>query len=110
MAIIEVDEENFQQVLDEAFKRKEPVVIKFGSEYCEPCHALESELEELDEESENISIIMVDTDESPELAEKYDVFALPTMVIYDINQQIIYHQEGIILTEDIIKIINSKEK
>ena len=110
MAIIEVDEENFQQELEEAFKRKEPVLIKFGSEYCEPCHALESELEELDEESENISIIMVDTDESPELAEKYDIFALPTIIIYDINQQIIYHKEGIILTEDIIKIINSKEK
>jgi thioredoxin 1 len=110
MAIIEVDEENFQQMLDEAFKQKEPVIIKFGSEYCEPCHALESELEELDEESENISIIMVDTDESPELAEKYDVFALPTMVIYDINQQIIYNKEGIILAEDIRKIINSKEK
>jgi thioredoxin 1 len=110
MALIEADEENFQQALEEAFKRKEPVLIKFGSEYCEPCHALEFELEELDEESENISIIMVDTDESPELAEKYDVFALPTMVIYDINQQIIYHKEGIILAEDIRKIINSKEK
>ena len=110
MALIEVDEENFQQVLEEAFKRKEPVLIKFGSEYCEPCHALEFELEELDEASENISIIMVDTDESPELAGKYDVFALPTMVIYDINQQIIYHKEGIILAEDIRKIINSKEK
>jgi len=110
MAIIEVDEENFQQELQNAFNRKEPVIIKFGSEYCEPCHALESELEELDEELTNLSIIMVDTDESPELAEKYDVFALPTMVIYDINQQLIYHKEGIILAEDIIKIINSKEK
>ena len=110
MAIIEVEEENFQKVLKSAFEKKEPTILKFGSEYCEPCHALESELEELDEESENISIIMVDTDESPELAEKYDVFALPTMVIYDINQQIIYHKEGIILAEDIRKIINSKEK
>jgi thioredoxin 1 len=110
MAIIEVNEEDFQQELEGAFQRKEPVLIKFGSEYCEPCHALEFELEELDEELENISIIMVDTDESPELAEKYDVFSLPTMVIYDINQQIIYHKEGIILAEDIRKIINSKEK
>ena len=110
MAIIEVDEESFQEELKDAFSRKEPVIIKFGSEYCEPCHALEFELEELDEELTTLSIIMVDTDESPELAEKYDVFALPTMVIYDINQQIIYNKEGIILAEDIIKIINSKEK
>lgn len=40
----------------------------------------------------------------------YDVFVLPTMVIDDINQQVIYNKEGIILAEDIIKIINSKEK
>lgn len=110
MALIEVDEDSFQQELENAFSKKEPVLIKFGSEYCEPCHALEFELEELDEELTNISIIMVDTDESPELAEKYDIFALPTLVIYDVNQQVIYNKEGIILAEDIKKIINSKEK
>jgi len=105
MAIIEVDDESFKQELNSAFNKKEPVILKFGSEYCEPCHALETELEELDEELGNITILMIDTDEYPELTEEYDVFALPTMVIYDINQQIIYHKEGIILADDIKEII-----
>jgi thioredoxin 1 len=110
MAIIEVDEDNFKEEIESAFEQKKHVILKFGSEYCEPCHALEGELEDLDEEVENLAILMVDTDESPELAERYDVFALPTMVIYDVNQTIIYNKEGIILAYDIEKIINSKEK
>jgi len=110
MAIVEVDEENFKESLEEAFKESQTVILKFGSEYCEPCHALEAELEELEEEMENLSILFIDTDESPELVEKYDIFTLPTMIIYDSNQTIIYHKEGIILAEDIAKIINSKEK
>ena len=105
MAIIEVEEENFQKVLKSAFEKKEPTILKFGSEYCEPCHALESELEELEEELKNITILMIDTDESPELAEEFDIFSLPTMIIYDTNQQVIYNKEGIILAEDIKEII-----
>ena len=107
MAIIEVEEENFQKVLKSAFEKKEPTILKFGSEYCEPCHALESELEELEEELKNITILMIDTDESPELAEEFDIFSLPTMIIYDTNQQVIYNKEGIILAEDITKIIQN---
>jgi len=110
MAIIEVDEENFYQTLESAFDKKKMVILKFGSEYCEPCHALEMELEELDEELENLSILLIDIDESPELAQKYNIFSLPTMIIHDHSQTIIHQQEGIILAEDIINIINSKEK
>ncbi len=110
MAIIEVDEENFQQELTRAFEQNKTLILKFGSEYCEPCFALEGELEDLDEEVENLSILMIDTNESPELAEKYDVYALPTMVIYRDQETVIYHKEGIILADDIAKIIHSKEK
>jgi thioredoxin 1 len=110
MAILEVDEEGFHQALTDAFEQKKTLILKFGSEYCEPCHALEGELEDLDDTLENLSILMIDTDESPELAEKYDVYALPTMVIYRDKETVIYHKEGIILADDIAKIIHSKEK
>ncbi len=105
MAIVEVDEENFQEALNSAFEKRDIVIVKFGSEYCEPCHALECELEEIDEEMENVSILMVDTSESQDLAEQYDVFELPTMIIYKDSQTVIYHKEGVILAPDIEKII-----
>jgi len=105
MAIIEVDEESFEEALNSAFEKKDTVIIKFGSEYCDSCHALECELEEIDEEMENVSILMVDTSESQDLATQFDVFELPTMIIYKDRKTVIYHKEGVILAPDIEKII-----
>ena len=105
MAFIEVDEDNFEQVLTEEFDKKQIVILKFGSEFCDPCHALECELEEIDEEVKGVTILMIDTSESQDLAAQYDVFELPTMIIYKDSQTVIYHKEGVILAPDIEKII-----
>jgi len=110
MAILEVDEENFQEEMKNAFEKKNIVILKFGSEYCESCHALECELEDIDEESDNVSVFAIDTDESPEIAEQYNVYALPTMVIYGDSDSIIYNQSGVILAQDIEQVIKNKER
>lgn len=101
MAFLVVDEDNFQEVLEEVFSKNKIAILKFGSEFCELCHALECELEDIDEEFENVSVLNIDTDESPELAEKYQVFQLPTMVIYRDRDSIIYNKTGVILSQDI---------
>jgi thioredoxin 1 len=107
MAIIEVDEENFVIEIEKAFDKKDRVIVKFGSEYCEPCHALECELEELDEEIEHLTILMVDTDESPSLAEQFDVYQLPTMVIYQDRDTILRTITGVMLAPDIEEIVKA---
>ena len=105
MAFIEVDEDNFEQVLTEEFDKKQIVILKFGSEFCDPCHALDCELEDVDDEFKDVSVLMIDTDESPDLAEQYEVYQLPTMVIYKTRTHILYHKEGVILAQDINEII-----
>ncbi len=105
MAFIEVDEDNFEQVLTEEFNKKKIVILKFGSEFCDPCHALECELEDVDDECEDVSVLIIDTNESPELAEQYEVYQLPTMVIYKTRTQMLYNKEGVILSQDINEII-----
>ncbi len=105
--MIEVDEENFQLEIDKAFEKKDIVIVKFGSEYCDPCHALECELEDLEEEMTNITILMVDTDESPSLAEQFDIYQLPTMIIYRDRETIIHVIEGVMMASDIQKLIKS---
>jgi len=105
MAIIEVDGENFKQAFQSVFENKHTLILKFGSEYCEPCHALECELEEIDEEMEDVTVLMVDTSESPELAEQYDIFELPTMLIYKESDTLLFRYEGVMLAQDIEKII-----
>jgi thioredoxin-like negative regulator of GroEL len=110
MAIVEVDEEHFQEEMKDAFEKKNIVILKFGSEYCESCHALECELEEIDEMFGSVSVFSIDTDESPEIAEQYNVYALPTMVIYEDSNRIIYNDSGVILAQEIEQIIKNKER
>lgn len=108
MAILEVDEENYQIIMNQEFSRGNTIILKFGSEFCEACSALEMELEQLDSMNDNLSILEIDTDQSPEIAEIYDVYQLPTMLIFKGRDNIIHEHEGVMLSEDIQKIIEEK--
>ena len=107
MAFIEVDETNIEQHLESQFEQGQTLIIKFGSEWCEPCHALEGELEDVDDDHENVTVLMVDTDTSAELAAQYSVHALPTMLIYNKNREMIYRGEGVLLAQDIEELITN---
>ncbi|MEA1891118.1 MAG: thioredoxin family protein [Campylobacterota bacterium] len=105
MAYIEVDEMNFTQTLEEEFAKKKIVILKFGSEYCDACMALDFELEEIDDKYENVSILDIDCGESSDLAEKFAITQVPTMIIYENRNSTLWHKEGVMLAQDIEKII-----
>jgi len=110
MAFIEVDAEDFAKEREAAFDRGDILFLKFGSEYCDPCHALGFELEEIDELYDNVTILEIDTDESQDLAEHFDIMQLPTMMIYKDRKSLIYKEEGVILYQDIQEIIGQPKK
>jgi thioredoxin-like negative regulator of GroEL len=70
---------------------------------------LECELEDLDEEMKNLTILMVDTDESPSLAEQFDVYQLPTMVIVKDRESSVRTIEGVMMASDIEEIIRQNQ-
>jgi len=105
MAFIEVNESNIEAVLAEEFGKNRVVILKFGSEWCESCHALEGELEDVDDDNEHISVLMIDTNESQDLAGQYNVRQLPTMLIYKNSEEFIYRGEGVMLSSDIEALI-----
>ena len=71
MSFIQVDEMDFSEVLNNEFDKGQIVILKFGSEYCDACMALEFELEEIDDAHENVSVLEIDCGESEDLAQKY---------------------------------------
>lgn len=105
MAIIEVDETNFNAVKEEELSKGNIIIVKFGSEYCDQCHALGFELDELAERNDNISILIVDCEESSSIAEHFDIYRLPTMIIYKDADTMLYRGEGVLLYQDIEEII-----
>ena len=105
MAIIEVDEESFENELLSAFERKDNVILKFGSTYCDACMALEFELEELDETLDNVTILEIDCADSEELAQKYEIVEVPTLKIYKDKETPIFDGVGVVLAPDIAKLL-----
>ena len=107
MAYIEVDDSDFNEKLNEEFAKGQIVILKFYTEFCDACMALDMELEDVDEENENVSVIEVDCAECEYTAEKYGVLQVPTMVIMKDKDTTLFHKEGIVLSQDIEEIINS---
>ena len=105
MAFIPVDEMDFDETLNAEFEKGQIVILKFGSEYCDACMALEFELEEIDDKHEKISVLEIECGESQELAEKYGVTQVPTMIIYENRNSTLWNQEGAVLAVDIENII-----
>lgn len=110
MAFIEVDDRNFEQILSKQFEEKKAVILKFGSEFCDACSALGWELDDIEREYENISILLIDCNDSQALAENYDIYGLPTMIIYKDAQTMVYRGEGVMLSQDIKEIIEQTIK
>lgn len=105
MAFIQVDEMDFDEVLNSEFNKGQIVILKFGSEYCDACMALDFELEEIDDAHKNISVLEIDCGESEELAQKYGISQVPTMIIYENKNSTLWHKEGVLLAVDIENII-----
>jgi thioredoxin 1 len=60
-----------------------PVVVDFGAPWCPPCRAIAPILEDLSAEfAGQLTIVSVNTDDAPDLAQRYQIAGLPTMVVF----------------------------
>jgi len=80
MATVKIDTSNFES---DVLKSDTPVVVDFWAEWCGPCKAIGPSLEELsDEMAGKVTIAKVNMDENPELASKYGVRSIPTLLMF----------------------------
>lgn len=89
---------------DEVIKSKKIVLVDFFATWCGPCRMLSPVLEEVLEESKGeFDIVKVDVDESYDLAKKFGVMSVPTMIIFqegiETGKMIGYRQKDDILEE-----------
>lgn len=72
--------ETFDQ---DALKSELPVLVDFYATWCGPCKMLGPVLEEVAKRYEGrAKVVKVDIDESPELAQRFGVSAVPTLVLF----------------------------
>jgi thioredoxin 1 len=75
----EITQENFTVSVLESEK---PVLVDFWAKWCPPCLALSPILEKLAGELESVTISRLNIDENPELAARYNVKSIPTLIIF----------------------------
>ena len=75
-----VTEQNFDEIIQ---KSKGPVLIDFWAEWCGPCKMLTPVIEELAVEyGETVKIAKVNVDQQPNLAARYGIRSIPTIIIF----------------------------
>ena len=59
-----------------------PVVVEFHAAWCPPCRVMSPILAELAEERPDVRFVKVDVDDNQEIAARYGVLAMPTLMVF----------------------------
>ena len=80
-AVIELTDDNFDQ---EVLQSQGPVLVDFWAEWCMPCRMLAPTIDQLaDEYAGRVKIGKVDTDAHRDVAAKYDINSIPTIILFN---------------------------
>lgn len=78
MSVIHITKENFQK---EVMNAEKPVLLDFFADWCGPCRMVAPIVEEISQERTDIQVGKINVDEQPELAARFQVASIPTLVV-----------------------------
>ena len=78
MSAININKNNFQ---NEIMDSEKTVLLDFWAPWCAPCRMVVPIMEEIASERPDIKVGKIHVDEQPELASKFGIMSIPTLVV-----------------------------
>lgn len=89
---------------EEVMNSEKPVLIDFWASWCGPCRMLSPVIDKIAQEHDEIKVCKVNVDEEPELAGRFGVMSIPTVVAMK-NGKVVAQSVGVRPKEAILSMI-----
>jgi len=86
----EISEKTFEA---EVLNNIKPVLVDFWAPWCGPCRAIAPALDEISKEELDFEVMKVNIDENPELAVKFRIQSIPSMMVFK-NGEVVASKVG----------------
>lgn len=90
MSAMHIDKNNFHE---EVLKSEKPVLLDFWAPWCGPCRMVGPIIDEIADEHPEYKVVKVNVDEEVELASRFRVASIPTLVVVK-NGQVVEQSIG----------------
>ncbi|MBR4208933.1 MAG: thioredoxin [Lachnospiraceae bacterium] len=101
MSVVTITESNFEK---EVLQSDKPVLLDFWATWCGPCRMLSPVVDQIAEENSAIKVGKVNVDDEQELAGRFNIMSIPTLLVFK-NGQMVNQSVGVIPKERILQLV-----
>ena len=83
MSVKKLTNENFESIVSNG-----TVLVDFFAEWCGPCKMMSPIIDEIAEERNDITVAKLNVDDAVEIATKFNVLSIPTLVIFKDGKEV----------------------
>lgn len=83
------------------------VLLDFGAPWCGTCKGVDRLLENhfLPAHGDRVALVKVDVDARPDLAEKYHVLSVPTLILCSSQEHVLWRKSGFVRRDELERVI-----